>query len=142
MEKIDGEVKLDLMSFDLGEQAGGVQTILAYRSISPTEHFVFTVGDGVKEQQQAPVANSSQEPTGVKKFLSKQTLMNLRNHFIKPKDSVENNKENENNTKLRCFKLKFVENQKYSVEEYVTADGINEVAKMMGFGKDESNLTK
>ena len=128
MENNNQEQQIDLMCFDLGEQEGGKQLILDHKSVSPTEHYVFTIGDGPKKEEPEN-ANSTpnEETTGVKKLFSKQPFMNLRNHFIgkKPEEKQE-----ENNVKLRCFKLSLADNGKFLVKEYKTTEEITEVAKM------------
>ena len=51
METIDNNQSTDsinLKCFDLGEENGGKQLILDHISISPTEYYVFTIGDGQK----------------------------------------------------------------------------------------------
>lgn len=54
METIDNKQSPDsinLKCFDLGEENGGKQLILDHISISPTEYYVFTIGDGQKKQK-------------------------------------------------------------------------------------------
>ena len=53
METIDNKQSPDsinLKCFDLGEENGGKQLILDHISISPTEYYVFTIGDGQKNK--------------------------------------------------------------------------------------------
>ena len=53
METIDNNQSTDsinLKCFDLGEENGGKQLILDHISISPTEYYVFTIGDGQKNK--------------------------------------------------------------------------------------------
>ena len=140
MENNNQGFDLDLMSFDLGEDAGGKQLILAHKSVSETEHYVFTVGDGVKNSEKtAKEPDVSQEPTGLKKLFSKQSFLNLRDQLIRKKPDE---KEEENNIKLRCFNLTLTDNGKYLVKEFVTPEGVAKVAKMFNFDKNESDLSK
>ena len=94
MDKIDNEqlgTNLDLLCFDLGEENGGKQLILEHISISPTEHYVFTIGDG-------PI--------------------------------TENFNKDNNNIKIRCFKLSKAFDEKYAVKEYVTPEEISKIAEL------------
>ena len=128
MDNQNQEQKIDLMSFDLGESNGGRQLILTHKSVSPTEHYVFTIGDGPQEKKAEEVSDASkQEPAAPKKLFSKQTFLNIRNHLIhkKPEEKKE-----ENNVKLRCFKLSLAENGKYLVKEFKDPVEVEEVAKM------------
>ena len=93
-EKNQMQGNIDLSCFDLGEENGGKQLILQHVSISSTEHYVFTIGDG-------------------------------------PKDKTFN--ENDNNTKIRCFKLTKATNGQYAVKEYVTPEEISKIAELFDF---------
>ena len=124
----DNKQQIDLMTFDLGEKNGGRQLILTHKSVSPTEHYVFTIGDGPQEQKVGQVSDATnQENSAPKKFFSKENFLNMRDHLlhIKPEEKKE-----ENNIKLRCFKLSLAENGKYLVKEYRTPEQVEEVAKL------------
>ena len=92
METIDNNQSTDsinLKCFDLGEENGGKQLILDHISISPTEYYVFTIGDGQKNK------NINQE---------------------------------DNNTKIRCFKLSKAPNGQYAVKEFTNPEEISKIA--------------
>jgi len=128
MENKEGQI--DLMTFDLGENNGGRQLILTHKSVSSTEHYVFTIGDGPQEDklEEKTSGTAEQESTGIKKLFSKNAFSNLRDHLVHKK--TEEKKEVENNIKLRCFKLSLAENGKYLVKEYRDPAQVEEVAKL------------
>ena len=48
------EKDLELKGFDLGEQGGGMQLIIAAKTISPTEFYVATLGNSLPKIQNSP----------------------------------------------------------------------------------------
>ena len=48
------EKDLELKGFDLGEQGGGMQLIIAAKTISPTEFYVATLGNALPKIQNSP----------------------------------------------------------------------------------------
>lgn len=101
-------VDFDLMAFDLDPLEGGRQMIIAHRSINATEHYVMALGNGRKQ-----AASQASEGAG------------QGNGKVGGADGKTQN----DDVKLRFFKLTWVEGKKYLIEEYVTPEGINEVAK-------------
>ena len=98
-------------NFDLGELGGGKQLIIDYKDISPTEYYVITLGNGPKIDLTPDLNIKELE----KKYLKKQEII---------KD------EENNNIKIRFFKLSLKENNKYLVEEYVSLKAIAKIAKL------------
>ena len=96
-------------SFDLGELGGGKQLIIDYRAISPTEYYVMTLGNGPKID-----------------LTSDLDIKKLEEKYLKNQEIVKN----EENIKIRFFKLSLREDNKYFVEEYVSIKTITEVAKL------------
>ncbi len=126
--------ELELKSFDLGEMGGGKQVIFASKSITDKEHYVFTFGDGPKnEEAPQPVDNTPNKSLGRQLFDSISKLTK--------KTQTNEPTPEENLTKLRCFKLSQVD-EKFLVEEYVDPKLICDVARYMGAGKhnDEKSL--
>lgn len=136
------------MSFDLGDVGGGKQVIFAHKAISETEHYVFTLGNAPKDAQSAPEQKTpSAENNGAKGLFGKQMFSNLRDRLANHKGNGKQADAAEEiplNPKLRCFKLTLVkgENGKYSVEEYVTPQGVAEVARFFGAGKEEPEIAR
>lgn len=105
---------INLKSFDLGEMGGGKQLIIDYRTISPTEYYVVTLGNGPKIDL-TPNAN----------------IKELEEKYLKNKKIETNDKEETyDNIKIRFFKLTLQKDNRYSVEEYVSLEGITEIAKL------------
>lgn len=98
-------------SFDLGELGGGKQLIIDYRVISPTEYYVMTLGNGPKIDLTPDL-----------------DIKKLEEKYLKNQEIVKN--EENNNIKIRFFKLSLKEDNKYLIEEYVSIKTITEVAKL------------
>ena len=96
-------------SFDLGELGGGKQLIIDYRAISPTEYYVMTLGNDPKTDLTPDL-----------------DIKKLEENYLKNQEIVKN----EENIKIRFFKLSLREDNKYLVEEYVSVKTITEVAKL------------
>lgn len=129
------ENNLDLMSFDLGEAGGGKQIIFMHKSISETEHYVFTLGNAPQDTQENLVQRGAPEKEidNTETLLDQQLLSNFRNRLSNLKSTDNQNEAaqaNEQNLKLRCFKLTQTENREYLVEEYITPKGIANVARI------------
>lgn len=135
METTNDNQDLQLMSFDLGENGGGSQMVLAHKAVSEKEHYVFTLGNGPKktEEQAEPVDN--------KNTAGKQILSSIRDRFMHKKDQNQTEQEQDDldNFKLRCFKLSKVEGKKYLVEEYVTPEGVCNVARLFNDNQEKEN---
>lgn len=139
MDISNENVNLESMSFDLGEDDGGRQMILAHKRVNENEHYLFTLGNGPKKaEEQSKVEN---ENAGGKKMFNKQMLLNIRDHFVHKKNANEVKQEADDleNFKFRCFKLSKVEGKKYLLEEYVTPEGVCNVARLFdpNIGKEE-----
>lgn len=135
------ENNFELKSFDLGEVGGGKQVIFAHKLVE-NAHYVVTLGQGPKNQQNAGSTASNQEATQPK---GKSLLNNFRSQFGVRKNTNDQTKtedDNAKNIKLRCFKLSETENKNYKVEEYTTPEGINYVAKIIGMVTDEPEMSK
>lgn len=143
--KHQDQSELDLQSFDLGEAGGGIQMIIADKAINENEHYVFTLGDGPKAEQNAAAAK---EPTKTDSSI-KGLLNNFRNQFGAHKAANPNpaaaETDNPDNLKLRCFKLTRVEGLKdnqFRVQEYVTPKGVADVARLFGAGNNEPEIVR
>ena len=134
------ENNLELMSFDLGEAGGGTQMIFAQKAINQNEHYVLTLGNGPKGTENQTKA---QEPTKAANGAGKQLLGNFLSQFGRNKNANNQNAAAENdakNLKLRCFKLSQTEGKKYKVEEYVTPQGVSDVARFFGAGQQPEQI--
>ncbi len=140
------ENKLDLMSFDLGEAGGGKQLIFAHKAVSPTEHYVFTLGNPPKDAQNTAGQQASPAgENGVKESLGKHLFANFRDRLANLKGAgkqANGAEEAPLNPKLRCFKLSLQEGKKYLVEEYVTPQGVADVARLFAAGKENPEITR
>ena len=131
MEENNGKLRdLNLKAFDLGVTGGGMQLIIADKPVSENEHYVFTLGNAPKDRMQ-PKEPEGQEANGLKK-----AFMSFRDNHLKKKPNETQNEE-KNNIKLRCFKLTWNKDKQMRAEEYMTWEGIAEVAKMFGFDKEK-----
>lgn len=124
--------ELELQSFDLGEDGGGRQLIFASKPISPTEHYVLTLGNGPKNEEQAP-EQPTEEQTG--KGLGRQLFDSISK--LTKKNQQPEQQEETSNIKLRCFKLSKPEGKKFFVEEYLDPKLISDVARFMGAGQHD-----
>ena len=137
------ENKLDLMSFDLGEAGGGKQMIFAHKAVSPTEHYVFTLGNPPKDAQNT--AGQQAASNGTKETLGKHLFSNFRERLANLKGANKQANAEEEvplNPKLRCFKLSLQEGKKYLVEEYVTPQGVANVARLFAAGKEDPEIAR
>lgn len=135
------EKDLELKGFDLGEQGGGMQLIIAAKTISPTEFYVATLGNALPKIQNSPkqdlpsdeIMTDEEIKELIKKFESNKSIDEL-NLFKNVEQTDENNKlddKEKNDIKIRFFKLSFIEDE-LNAEEYITWQGIVNVAKFMG----------
>ena len=135
------EKDLELKGFDLGEQGGGMQLIIAAKTISPTEFYVATVGNSLPKIQNSPkqdlpsdeIMTDEEIEELIKKFESNKSIDEL-NLFKNVEQTDENKKwddKEKNDIKIRFFKLSFIEDE-LNAEEYITWQGIVNVAKFMG----------
>ena len=135
------EKDLELKGFDLGEQGGGMQLIIAAKTISPTEFYVATVGNSLPKIQNSPkqdlpsdeIMTDEEIKELIKKFESNKSIDEL-NLFKNVEQTDENKKwddKEKNDIKIRFFKLSFIEDE-LNAEEYITWEGIINVAKFMG----------
>lgn len=135
------EKDLELKGFDLGEQGGGMQLIIAAKTISPTEFYVATLGNSLPKIQNSPkqdlpsdkIMTDEKIKELIKKFESNKSIDEL-NLFKNVEQTDENNKlddKEKNDIKIRFFKLSFIEDE-LNAEEYITWQGIVNVAKFMG----------
>ena len=135
------EKDLELKGFDLGEQGGGMQLIIAAKTISPTEFYVATVGNSLPKIQNSPkqdlpsdeIMTDEEIEELIKKFESNKSIDEL-NLFKNVEQTDENKKwddKEKNDMKIRFFKLSFIEDE-LNAEEYITWEGIVNVAKFMG----------
>ena len=135
------EKDLELKGFDLGEQGGGMQLIIAAKTISPTEFYVATVGNSLPKIQNSPkqdlpsdeIMTDEEIKELIKKFESNESIDEL-NLFKNVEQTDENKKwddKEKNDIKIRFFKLSFIEDE-LNAEEYITWEGIVNVAKFMG----------
>ncbi|MEE1059009.1 MAG: hypothetical protein U0K92_06490 [Treponema sp.] len=135
------EKDLELKGFDLGEQGGGMQLIIAAKTISPTEFYVATVGNSLPKIQNSPkqdlpsdeIMTDEEIKELIKKFESNKSIDEL-NLFKNVEQTDENKKwddKEKNDIKIRFFKLSFIEDE-LNAEEYITWEGIVNVAKFMG----------
>jgi hypothetical protein len=135
------EKDLELKGFDLGEQGGGMQLIIAAKTISPTEFYVATVGNALPKIQNSPkqdlpsdeIMTDEEIKELIKKFESNESIDEL-NLFKNVEQTDENKKwddKEKNDIKIRFFKLSFIEDE-LNAEEYITWEGIVNVAKFMG----------
>ena len=135
------EKDLELKGFDLGEQGGGMQLIIAAKTISPTEFYVATVGNSLLKIQNSPkqdlpsdeIMTDEEIEELIKKFESNKSIDEL-NLFKNVEQTDENKKwddKEKNDIKIRFFKLSFIEDE-LNAEEYITWEGIVNVAKFMG----------
>lgn len=110
LELNDVEEDNDLVSkaFDLGERGGGPQTIVAYKRINSTQFYAITLGNGPRTKEECIEHD--------KKFEE------LENRLINSDDD---------DIKIRVFKLTLMENNKYHCEEYVTPEGVINVSKII-----------
>ncbi len=129
------EKDLELKGFDLGEQGGGMQLIIAAKTISPTEFYVATVGNSLPKIQNSPKQDLPSD-----EIMTDEEIEELLEECEKPKSLHElrlfKNKEKNDSTekkdiKIRFFKLSFIEDE-LNAEEYITWEGIINVAKFMG----------
>lgn len=135
------EKDLELKGFDLGEQGGGMQLIIAAKTISPTEFYVATLGNALPKIQNSPkqdlpsdeIMTDEEIKELIKKFESNESIDEL-NLFKNVEQTDENKKwddKEKNDIKIRFFKLSFIEDE-LNAEEYITWQGIVNVAKFMG----------
>lgn len=135
------EKDLELKGFDLGEQGGGMQLIIAAKTISPTEFYVATLGNALPKIQNSPkqdlpsdeIMTDEEIKELIKKFESNKSIDEL-NLFKNVEQTDENKKwddKEKNDIKIRFFKLSFIEDE-LNAEEYITWQGIVNVAKFMG----------
>lgn len=135
------EKDLELKGFDLGEQGGGMQLIIAAKTISPTEFYVATLGNALPKIQNSPkqdlpsdeIMTDEEIEELIKKFESNKSIDEL-NLFKNVEQTDENKKwddKEKNDIKIRFFKLSFIEDE-LNAEEYITWQGIVNVAKFMG----------
>ncbi len=135
------EKDLELKGFDLGEQGGGMQLIIAAKTISPTEFYVATLGNALPKIQNSPkqdlpsdeIMTDEEIKELIKKFESNESIDEL-NLFKNVEQTDENKKwddKEKNDIKIRFFKLSFIEDE-LNAEEYITWEGIINVAKFMG----------
>ena len=135
------EKDLELKGFDLGEQGGGMQLIIAAKTISPTEFYVATLGNSLPKIQNSPkqdlpsdeIMTDEEIKELIKKFESNESIDEL-NLFKNVEQTDENKKwddKEKNDIKIRFFKLSFIEDE-LNAEEYITWEGIINVAKFMG----------
>lgn len=135
------EKDLELKGFDLGEQGGGMQLIIAAKTISPTEFYVATLGNALPKIQNSPkqdlpsdeIMTDEEIKELIKKFESNKSIDEL-NLFKNVEQTDENKKwddKEKNDIKIRFFKLSFIEDE-LNAEEYITWEGIVNVAKFMG----------
>ena len=129
------EKDLELKGFDLGEQGGGMQLIIAAKTISPTEFYVATVGNSLPKIQNSPKQDLPSD-----EIMTDEEIEELLKECEQPKSLHElrlfKNKEKNDSTekkdiKIRFFKLSFIEDE-LNAEEYITWEGIINVAKFMG----------
>ena len=125
------EDDLYLHGFDLKEEGGGKQLIYAQKKINDRESYVFTLGEGPKIEMPSETQDNKAKESVLKQVLT--TIRNLNKNAVKLNENVTN----QTHIKLRCFKLTRNDNQKYRIEEYVTPEGISEVARFFGAGKNE-----
>lgn len=137
---------LDLMSFDLGEIGGGEQVIFAHKPINENEYYVLTLGNGPKSEQETTESQTATGNQNHNKFetAGKQLLDSIRNRIpglnkISNKNAVATDGQS---IKLRCFKLSRVEGKKYLIDEYVTPQGVSQVARFIGVGKNNQDISK
>lgn len=124
------EKDLELKGFDLGEQGGGMQLIIAAKTISPTEFYVTALGNPPCKKQNLPsdeIMTDEEIEELLKECESKKTIDEL-NLF---KNNEKNEEKEKNDIKIRFFKLSFIEDE-LMAEEYITWEGIVKVAKFMG----------
>lgn len=135
------EKDLELKGFDLGEQGGGMQLIIAAKTISPTEFYVATLGNSLPKIQNSPkqdlpsdeIMTDEEIKELIKNFESNKSIDEL-NLFKNVEQTDENKKwddKEKNDIKIRFFKLSFIEDE-LNAEEYITWEGIVNVAKFMG----------
>ena len=135
------EKDLELKGFDLGEQGGGMQLIIAAKTISPTEFYVATVGNSLPKIQNSPkqdlpsdeIMTDEEIKELITKFESNKSIDEF-NLFKNEEQTDENKKwddKEKNDIKIRFFKLSFIEDE-LNAEEYITWEGIVNVAKFMG----------
>lgn len=124
------EKDLELKGFDLGEQGGGMQLIIAAKTISPTEFYVTALGNPPCKKQNLlsdEIMTDEEIEELLKECESKKTIDEL-NLF---KNNEKNDSTEKNDIKIRFFKLSFIEDE-LMAEEYITWEGIVNVAKFMG----------
>lgn len=129
------EKDLELKGFDLGEQGGGMQLIIAAKTISPTEFYVATVGNSLPKIQNSPkqdlpsdeIMTDEEIEELLKECESKKTI----DDFNLFKNNEKNDSTEKKDIKIRFFKLSFIEDE-LNAEEYITWEGIVNVAKFMG----------
>lgn len=129
------EKDLELKGFDLGEQGGGMQLIIAAKTISPTEFYVATLGNSLPKIQNSPkqdlpsdeIMTDEEIEELLKECESKKTI----DDFNLFKNNEKNDSTEKNDIKIRFFKLSFIEDE-LNAEEYITWEGIVNVAKFMG----------
>jgi hypothetical protein len=129
------EKDLELKGFDLGEQGGGMQLIIAAKTISPTEFYVATLGNSLPKIQNSPkqdlpsdeIMTDEEIEELLKECESKKTI----DDFNLFKNNEKNDSTEKKDIKIRFFKLSFIEDE-LNAEEYITWEGIVNVAKFMG----------
>ena len=129
------EKDLELKGFDLGEQGGGMQLIIAAKTISPTEFYVATLGNALPKIQNSPkqdlpsdeIMTDEEIEELLKECESKKTI----DDFNLFKNNEKNDSTEKKDIKIRFFKLSFIEDE-LNAEEYITWEGIVNVAKFMG----------
>ena len=137
---------LELKTFDLGEQAGGMQLIIAAKAISSTEYYAITLGNKSLINNNNLEDSIPQESFNdvEKKFCSRLYwyILSLNANKFKEKgisvndfipDSYDTEKDVDkdmNDLKMRFFKLNFIDDQLNAIE-YIKFEGMCEVAKIV-----------
>ncbi len=107
-------------AFDLGERGGGPQTIVAYKRINSTQFYAITLGNGPRTMEDSDVLENE---------IKKEECIEHDKKFEELDNRLINS--DDDDIKIRVFKLTFQENNKYLVEEYVTPEGVINVAKII-----------
>lgn len=137
---------LELKCFDLGEQGGGMQLIIAAKAISSTEYYAITLGNKSLINNNNHEDSIPQESFNdvEKKFCSQLYwyILSLNANKFKEKgisvnDFISNSYDTEkdvdkdmNDLKMRFFKLNFIDDQLNAIE-YINFEGMCEVAKIV-----------
>ena len=124
------EKDLELKGFDLGEQGGGMQLIIAAKTISPTEFYVATVGNALPKIQNSPKQDLPSDEIMTDEEIKMATLAGtvaMISFWYKKELSFIYSFF----STLVRYKLSFIEDE-LNAEEYITWEGIINVAKFMG----------